>query len=369
MIDKETISWSGFSLDDGSLLWSTESENPWNFYSGAGGALTTTTAAYGKLYSTGYSGIVYCYDLTNGTLLWEYNAEAGFEAPYGGYPLGIAAVADGKIYLTTNEHSSGAPYWKGAQLRCVDANTGEEIWTIHSHGASSYGDYGYAVADGYLVYLNVYDMQVYCIGKGPSATTVSAPLTAVTLGSSIMITGTVTDQTPVSKDTPAISDEYMGEWMQYLHMQKPRPEDATGVTVKLTAIDPNGNYQDIGEVTGDLNGNFGKSWIPPVPGEYHITATFEGSESYGSSSDTTYFVVDEAPSPAVLIEPEPTEPEPTEPEPLSSAQPIEIEPTEPEPTEPTAEAPLMTTEVAIIAAVIIASIIGIVSFWALRKRK
>ena len=57
------------------------------------------------------------------------------------------------------------------------------------------------------------------------------------------------------------------------------------------------------------------------------------------------------------IEPEPAAPEPTTQEPAT-----------PEVTEPT-EAPMIKTEVAIIAAVALASIIGIVSFWALRKRK
>ena len=135
-------------------------------------------------------------------------------------------------------------------------------------------------------------------------------------------------------------------------MQRPMPGDAQGVTVKLTAIDPNGNYQDIGEVTTDLNGNFGKMWQPPVPGEYHITATFEGSESYWSSDATTYIGVTEAPSPVGPIEPEPTTPEPTE----------------PEPTEAT-EAPFIITEIAILAAVAVACVIGVVSYWALRKRK
>lgn len=348
---KETISWSGYSLDDGSLLWTTESENPWNFYSGAGGALTTSTAAYGKLYSTGYSGIVYCYDLADGTLLWEYNAEAGFATPYGSYPLGITAVADGKIYVDTNEHSSGAPYWKGAKLRCLDANTGEELWTVASHGASSYGSYGSAVADGYLVHLNVYDMQVYCMGKGPSTITVEAPMTAIPLGDPLVIRGTVTDQSPGAIGTPAISDNDMGRWMEYLYMQKPIPEDAQGVTVKLYAIDPNGNYQDIGEVTSDMWGNYGKSWVPPVPGDYLVIAQFEGSDSYWQSSTSTYFAVGDAPSASQLLE--------------------STQPNGPEPAQPTqaAEAPLVTSEIAIIAVVAVTCIIGAVAFWALRKRK
>ena len=38
--------------------------------------------------------------------------------------------------------------------------------------------------------------------------------------------------------------------------------NAQGVTVKLYAIDPNNNYQDIGEATSDIWGNYGKSWTP-----------------------------------------------------------------------------------------------------------
>jgi hypothetical protein len=300
MWDKETIQWSGYSLDDGSLLWTTPSENPWNIYSGAGGALMTNTIAYGKLYSTGYSGIVYCYDTKTGELLWNYTVPGGLETPYPGYPLGIAGVADGKLYLNTNEHSSGAPYWKGCKLRCLNATTGDEIWTIYTHGASSYGTYGYAIADGYLVFLNVYDMQVYCIGKGPSATTVDAPMTAVTQGSTVVIRGMVTDVSAGAKSkvqdgefnvVPAVSDASMGQWMEYVYMQKPMPTNATGVEVSLDAVDPNGNFVHIGTATSDYSGLYSYSWTPDIPGEYTIIATFAGTKSYwGSYAETATFV-------------------------------------------------------------------------------
>ncbi len=120
-----------------------------------------------------------------------------------------------------------------------------------------------------------------------------------------MITGTVTDQTPASKDTPAISDEYMTEWMEYLHMQKQFPVDAKGVTVTLDAIDPNNNFIHIGETTSDTTGTFGLAWQPEVPGTYHIIATFAGSQSYGSSFGTTYLVAEEAPPPTPPPDPTP----------------------------------------------------------------
>jgi outer membrane protein assembly factor BamB len=377
--------WWGYDLETGQQLWESESEGQMNYY----GLYCETEIYQGKLLSPGYSGELIAYNITTGEVLWVYTArQEGYESPYGNYPIGISCIADGKIYLTSSEHSPTQPLWRGSRIRCINATDGEEIWTINhwalGPGQNTQGPAnGVQIADGRIVSLNAYDMQIYCYGKGPSATTVTAPKTAVSLGSSVMIEGTVTDESPGAKGTPAISDEDMTTWMEYLYMQQAKPEDAQGVTVKLTATDPNGNFQDIGQVTTDIWGNFGKTWVPPVPGEYIVMAEFEGSASYGCSSDSTYFVVDEAPSPAVPIEPEapeapaeepeepaaPEEPaeEPTEPE-APTEPTVPEEPTEPEPTEP-AEAPLITTETAIIAAVAVVAVIGIAAYWILRKRQ
>jgi len=373
----------GYSLDTMQPLWGpTAQEEAFNFY-GMG-----DTVYEGKLLTYGYGGQIIAYNITTGEIIWTYNARSvGVESAYGGnYPIGIACIADGKIYAVGSEHSPTQPLYRGPNLRCINASNGEELWSILFWGARmSPTEPNVYIADGIVVGLNYYDMQLYAFGKGPSATTVTASPKVSVMGSSIVIEGTVTDQSPSGrrntngildftlKGTPAISDEDMSEWMEYLFMQQPMPEDAQGVKVKLTAIDPNGNYQDIGYATTDIAGNFAKSWQPPVPGEYFITAEFEGSASYGNSLDTTYFTVDPAPSPAQPIEPEPTEPEPTEPEPTepepTEPEPTEPEPTEPEPTEPT-EAPLFsTTDLAIIAAVAVAVIIGVAAYWQLRKRK
>lgn len=50
----------------------------------------------------------------------------------------------------------------------------------------------YPVVDGFVVYHNLYDGQLYCVGKGPSATTVSAPDVAVSYGTPVIIKGTAT---------------------------------------------------------------------------------------------------------------------------------------------------------------------------------
>jgi outer membrane protein assembly factor BamB len=373
--DKETISWTGYSMDTGKELWTTASENPWNFYSGAGGAMTTSATAYGKLFSTGYSGMVYCYDLTNGKLLWNYSAPSGLETPYSGYPLGISGIADGKIYLATNEHSSGAPYWKQAKVRCLDVNTGDELWTLYAHGASSYGDGGAAIADGYFVYLNLYDMQVYCIGKGPSEITVDAPSVAITQGQSLIIRGTVTDRAAGAEKlvddgkfnaVPAVSDASMGEWMEYLYMQKPMPTSVEGVQVHLTALDPNGNTEDLGYVTTDKSGLYSLLWEPPVPGKYTVIATFEGSNSYWSSSAETAIGVTEATVMPSIATPTPTV---TTPAPVQSPTSVPTTPVSPSPSQapqPTSGEPT-TTYIAIGAAVVI--IVAAAAALLLRRRK
>jgi hypothetical protein len=305
-------------------------------------------------------------------------------------------IADGKVYTFTEEHSVNTPIYKGARMRCIDAMTGKEVWTLMGYASSTsfYSRFG-PVADGYLAFFNGYDGQVYCVGKGPSQTTVAAAPKVTAWGESVLIEGMVIDTAAGTQQqeqagrfpngVPAVADEYMTEWMEYVYMQKQCPNYFTGVQVKLETLDPNGNFYEIGTVTSDASGMFKLMWQPPVPGEYTIIATFEGSESYWGSYAETAIGVTEAPSPAATIEPEPaapaptqptqteptpTTPEPTTPEPTTPAptEPTTPEPTTPEPTTP-AEAPLITTEVAIIAVVVIACIIGVVSFWALRKRK
>jgi hypothetical protein len=135
---------------------------------------------------------------------------------------------------------------------------------------------------------NAYDGLLYAFGKGPTATTVSSSQTKVTAGSSIIISGTVTDQSPGAKGTPAISDQSMTPWMEYVYMDQPYPTQATGVNVVLTAIDPNNNYITIGNATSDLSGTFGYQWTPPnIPGKYTIIATFNADNSYyGSCAET-----------------------------------------------------------------------------------
>jgi hypothetical protein len=303
----------GYDMKTGQLLWTGQPELEMNYYG------MTENYYEGKLYSFGYGGQIRAYNITTGEILWMYNASTvGLESAYGGnYPTGVAEICDGKLYLTNGEHSPTQPLMRGPNLRCINATTGEEIWKMLGYfGGMSPTSYNSLMADGIFVGLNYFDMQIYAIGKGPSATTVSAPQIVPTLGSSVMITGTVTDQSPYGrrdingilefslKGTPAISDESMSAWMEYKFMQQAKPTNATGVPVTLTAIDPNNNFITIGDVTSDMDGNYGLMFTPEVPGTYHIFASFAGSKSYGPSSATTYLAVaSEAATPQPTAQP------------------------------------------------------------------
>jgi hypothetical protein len=295
--ERLTRRWWGYSLDTGKLLWGpTPSEIQMHYY-GMG-----ATAYQGLLLSNGggmSASQIYAYNMTTGELEWTYiPKQENFESPYGNYPLSISAIVDGKIYTSSSEHSPTQPLWRGSRIRCINASNGEEIWTINNWG-------GVAPADGLLVSYNAYDGQIYCYGKGPSATTIMASPEVSIQGSSVLIKGTVNDASPGTEQlaqdlrfpsgVPAISDDYMSAWMEYLYMQQEKPKDPEGVEVVLETLDPNGNFYEIGRTTSDATGMYSYAFTPEVPGLYTLIATFKGSGAYYGSAIETAINVEEAP--------------------------------------------------------------------------
>jgi hypothetical protein len=298
--DADTFTWTGFSLTTGEKLWGPKTfpHNIWDRYG------TNTQTAYGNLYTIGFGGYVNCIDYKTGDLKWTYNTGgSGYDTPYGVWTLWTFArvsIADGKLYAGEG-HEYSPPLFRGAQQICLDAFTGKLIYSILGFYAISPP----AIADGYMVTQNAYDAQLYCFGKGQSATTVTASPAVVTNGSSVLIRGTVTDQSPgqtclgiPARGTPAIADIYMKPWMEYLYMQQPMPQNATGVGVQLQAVGSDGSTIDIGTVTSDAFGNFEYKWTPTTTGTYKILATFVGSNSYYASYAETSAGVDPAPQAA-----------------------------------------------------------------------
>jgi len=303
---KETMQLNGYSLTDGNKVWTAERPvQQWDTMR------ETTLSAYGRLYAAGFDGTLYCYDDETGDLLWTYgnggegnSTYAGLGTAYGHMPIFMDVIADGKVYLGSTEHSPGSPWYKDSEYRCINATDGTEIWKLKGWGTGMYvGQYD-IVADGYFIYLNCYDMQIYSVGKGPSAMTMSASPKVQTQGSSVIIEGTVIDIAAGTQQdeqaarfpygVPAVSDSSMQAWMEYVYMQKPRPMDTVGVPVALSVVDSNGNYRDIGSVTSDADGYFSFNWKPDIEGKYTVYASFEGSESYWPSHAVSSFAVDPA---------------------------------------------------------------------------
>lgn len=303
MNEVETFQWRGYDLDTGDPLWgpTTTEFRDMQYFGGGEGAGQRAVTAYGNLYVAGYAGEVFCYDTTDGTLVWKYdNTDSGLQTPWGMMPIFISTIADGKVYLFNNEHSPNSPLYKGYSIYCVDADDGSELYKMFGWAGQT-GGRGLStslLADGYLVYYNYYDNSVYCVGKGPSQTTVTVQNDVIAKGDSILIKGMVTDTASgTTQDeqaarfpngVPAVADENMAAWMEYVYMQKPCPDTVTGVPVKLLAIDSNGGMVDLGYVTSDGSGVYTKMWTPENEGEYRIVATFEGSRSYWTSyAETT----------------------------------------------------------------------------------
>ncbi len=304
--DKETLDFNGYSLTNGNNVWTAETlVVEWDTLR------RDTLIAYGNLYAAGYDGIVYCYDTTTGDLEWTYgrggegnSTYAGLNTVYGHYPVFIDVIADGKVYVGTTEHSPDQPLYKGGLYACMNATTGEEIWQLTGMGSGMYVGQNDIVADGYLVFLNIYDMQIYTLGKGPTQLTVDAPAAALTEGQSVVIRGTITDiaagttQEEQSKrfpnGVPCVSDESQRTWMEYVYQQAVKPTDATGVQIELSVIDANGNCRTIGTTTSDARGTYSYQWTPDITGKYTVIATFAGSNAYYGSTASTAFAVDPA---------------------------------------------------------------------------
>ena len=291
---KETRQWIGFDINTGKQLWITEPQNEWMMYS------RTCSIADGTLYTGGYGGILYAYDIRTGELLWQATTDpCNLDGPYDRYPIGATYAVDGKVFAITSEHSLTQPYYKGWSMYCFDNKTGERLWDMP--GFWKIG----AFADGYWATQNAFDMSVYVFGKGPSQTTVSIQ-NDVAYGDSVSIKGSVLDISAGTKTSdiaprfpngvPAIADANMTAWMEYVYQQRlPKPTDVKGVPVTIDVVDANGNYRNIGNTTSDANGFYSIAWKPDIEGKYTVFATFGGSESYWPSTAQTAFVAQAPP--------------------------------------------------------------------------
>jgi hypothetical protein len=233
------------------------------------------------------------------------------------------------------------------------------------------------IGDSIIATLDSHDNRIYAIGKGPTATVVSASPKTSVQGDSVLVEGRVTDISPGTEEyaltarfpdgVPAVSDASMSEWMRYVYNQFPRPTNATGVEVVISVLDPNNNSYEVGRTTSDASGFFKLAFTPPVSGEYTVTASFAGSNSYWPSQTETAIAVSEEPAakPVATSTPPPTQsvtpftptPEPSQP----------VLPSPREVPQPSTSATPTTTYLVISVAVIV--VIAVAAVTVLRRRK
>jgi len=307
IFNKESLSMYSWNVKTGAFNWGPVqvSTNGWALFN-----WETTFVADNIVYNWGFDGQVHAVDTATGNILWNFDAgPAGSLNPYGVNSLyqGIL-IADGKLYTQTGDHGNGAqPLYQGEMLYCMDQKTGQSLWNMSGWFLQP------AIADGIMLTQNEYDNLIYAFGKGPTAMTIDAPLTQIAKGTSFVIKGTLTDQSPgKAKGTAAVSDQFMSDWMAYIYEQVPLPStfpSDCGVGITLTATDLNHNTVTIGTATADADGNFAYTWTPQTAGSYIIVASFSGSNSYYGSHAETSIVVGSV-SGAVTPTPPPTAPAP-----------------------------------------------------------
>jgi len=319
---RETNEFVGYSMLTGAQLWHTSGMGALDYYGSQSSGTITNAFAFGNMYVSAYDGIVYCYDCKTGKVTWTYGNGGPGNSTDGGagvgrYPTFVSAFdRRGAVYTITSEHTIETPIYKGAMARCLNASTGAEIWKLDSYTGEFFNT-AYAVADGYAVWLNGIDNRIYSVGQGPSQTTVSAPQAGITLGNSMIISGSVIDTSAGTKGpeqiarfpagVPAVSDSCMSDYMGYIYQQKPLPDNFTGVPVQLIALDSNGNYQIIGTPTTDKSGTYSIAWTPNIQGKYTIYAQFAGTQgNFPSNAETSCVVDAPAATAAPVVTPPPT---------------------------------------------------------------
>jgi len=300
---------TAYNVNDGSKAWSTTLKgqngaepNPYDLFS-----LKNYNCLNGCIW-IGLGGDIWCINNEDGSLRWYTNTttligSSGLETPYNVWPLWVfssSCVSNGAAYLTVG-HEYNPPLFRGAEVVAVNVTDGSLVWSQLDTSVTST-----AIAYGKLVSLNAYDNQLYCFGRGPSATTVEAPSVGVTTSTPIVISGTVMDVSPGTTQQqtysnyptglPCVSDVSQSDFMESVYQQQVMPNNITGVPVTISVIDSNNNLRDIGTTTSTASGTFGLTWTPDISGDYTVIATFKGSNAYYASSGQAHFFAGETPT-------------------------------------------------------------------------
>jgi outer membrane protein assembly factor BamB len=300
----------GFSTETGKLLWQTEPQ----IYADAWGGVSSSRdvpekiIVHNKLIEASVGGVVYCYDVETGKILWTYEATSKtteYQVMTGNWWLIPVIATEDTVFFGHHEHSAATPKKRGAPFFALNITDGALLWDIEGAFRQTRWGGPAVIGDSIIATMDTYDQQIYGIGKGPSAMTVTSPDIAVTANTPFVIRGTIMDLSPGTNDevlqmrfpngVPAVADESMSEWMLHVYKQFEKPMDTKGVDISIWAFDPNGNEVHIGDTTSDASGKFSYTYTPTTAGDHEIYAYFMGSKSYYGTYAKTDITVMAAP--------------------------------------------------------------------------
>ena len=353
----------------------------------------------GKVYVGSIDNNFYILSASNGQILKKFNS--------GGQILCSPAVVDGAVYFYSNKPGANATYYK------INADTAAVIWQfdlpyLRTGGSRLVGPGGGDIASAPVVV----DGAIYQAWDGGSADPDAGGLYKInaTTGAIMWNAKTYWTRDTISPLAPMIYYEGVSRYVSTLAANATDPEGIVISWRNRNLIVQNATYERQAVVLCNdrfynvigLNATDGTQlWKTYVGRETNGFSLSDPGNLYATCEAKVIFNIDvhseHSGEKLSYVEPpaliwctpalydgmlyvgsldysvqcygeqnlEITPSDSPSPEP-SLAQPIE-----PEPAEPTqaAETPFITAEVAVIAAVAVASVIGIVAFWALRKRK
>ncbi|MDR2204435.1 MAG: PQQ-binding-like beta-propeller repeat protein [Nitrososphaerota archaeon] len=124
-----------FDAKSGKVLWTYPADTSGYFCTG-------TAIGYGMVYAPNKDGYIYAIDLDTGNLVWRYKGPGTMIFP------GTPTVADGKVYVTSGQSASYGVEYGESQFACLNAFTGDAIWTLPIEAYSPRDSV--AIAYGYL---------------------------------------------------------------------------------------------------------------------------------------------------------------------------------------------------------------------------
>jgi outer membrane protein assembly factor BamB len=106
-----------FNSTNGDILWTYNPNTDGYFCVG-------TAVGYGMVYALNKDGNLYAVNVDSGKLAWNYLGPGPLMFP------GYATVADGKVYATTGQNAYYNNEVGASQFACLDAHTGQVIWKL-----------------------------------------------------------------------------------------------------------------------------------------------------------------------------------------------------------------------------------------------